>query len=132
MKERIQKIFQDSMSTKKDFLASHLDRIVEVTDRMISVLESGGKVLFFGNGGSACDASHLAGELVNRFYLDRKGLAGLALTTDMSVITSISNDYHYHEIFARQIESLGKEGDMALGISTSGNSEEEFLYTLTV
>ncbi len=123
MKERIRKIFQDSMSTKQNFLASHIDRIMEVTNRMVSVLESGRKVLFFGNGGSACDASHLAGELVNRFYLDRKGLAGLALTTDMSVITSISNDYHYHEIFARQIESLGNEGDMALGISTSGNSE---------
>jgi D-sedoheptulose 7-phosphate isomerase len=122
VKERIQQNFQESIATKQSFLASHLDKIIEVTDKMVSVLERGGKVLFFGNGGSACDASHLAGELVNRFYLDRKGLAGLSLTTDMSVITSISNDYHYHEIFARQIESLGKEGDMAIAISTSGNS----------
>ena len=122
MKERIRQNFQESITTKQEFLATHLQMIMDVTDKMVAVLQAGRKVLFFGNGGSACDASHLAGELVNRFYLDRKGLAALSLTTDMSVITSISNDYNYTEIFARQIQALGQEGDMAVAISTSGNS----------
>ncbi len=83
----------------------------------------GGRLLIFGNGGSAADAQHMAAELVNRFRLDRSALPALALTTDTSIITSVANDYHFSQIFARQLEALGQPGDVALGISTSGESE---------
>jgi len=89
---------------------------------MISCLQHGGKILVCGNGGSAADAQHFAGELVNRFEIDRPGLASIALTSDASVITSIANDSAYEEVFARQVEALGCKGDVLLAISTSGNS----------
>ncbi|HSG06231.1 MAG TPA: D-sedoheptulose 7-phosphate isomerase, partial [Nitrospiria bacterium] len=85
-------------------------------------LKAGGKILFFGNGGSATDASHLAAELVNRFEKERQALPAIALTTDVSAITSIANDSGYDEVFARQIQALGRRGDAAVGISTSGKS----------
>jgi D-sedoheptulose 7-phosphate isomerase len=87
-----------------------------------AALRSGGKVLFAGNGGSAADAQHWAGELVSRFYYDRPGLAAIALTTDTSVLTAIGNDYGFDYVFARQIEALGRKGDVFIAISTSGNS----------
>jgi len=89
---------------------------------MITCLRNGGKILVCGNGGSAADAQHFAGELVNRFEIDRPGLASIALAGDVSVITSIANDSAYEEIFARQVEALGVKGDVLLAISTSGNS----------
>jgi D-sedoheptulose 7-phosphate isomerase len=88
----------------------------------VEALRAGGRILFAGNGGSAADAQHLAGELVSRFNYDRPGLSGIALTTDTSALTAIGNDYGYDYLFARQVEALGRPGDVFVGISTSGNS----------
>lgn len=96
--------------------------MVEATGLMVMTLLSGGKILLCGNGGSAADAQHWAAELVGRFQKERKGMAALALTTDTSILTAIGNDYGYEEIFSRQVEGLGCEGDLLIGISTSGNS----------
>ncbi|MBE6382767.1 MAG: D-sedoheptulose 7-phosphate isomerase [Lentisphaerae bacterium] len=87
-----------------------------------NALAAGGKVMFCGNGGSAADAQHLAAELTGRYEMDRPGMAGLALTTDTSALTAISNDYGYERVFARQVEALGRPGDVLVAISTSGNS----------
>ena len=89
---------------------------------MATALQGGRKILLFGNGGSAADCQHIAAEFVNRFQIERKPLPAIALTTDTSIITSIGNDYAYEDIFFKQIQALGKKGDIALGISTSGNS----------
>lgn len=94
----------------------------EVVDTSVEALQRGNKILFAGNGGSAADAQHWAGELVSRFNFDRPGLAGIALTTDTSILTAIGNDYGYDYVFARQIEALGRAGDVFFAISTSGNS----------
>lgn len=94
----------------------------DAVDAMETVLRKGNKILVFGNGGSAAQASHLAAELVNKFYFERPGLPAVALTTDMANITSIANDSDYRYIFSRQVEALGREGDAAVGISTSGTS----------
>ena len=83
---------------------------------------SGGKLLFFGNGGSAADAQHLAAEFVGRFQIERHALPAIALTTDSSILTAVGNDYGFDQIFARQVQALGRPGDVAIGISTSGNS----------
>src|SRR6266446_923759 len=122
MKRAIEKAFRESAEVKLKFLQEYTDRIVEVTDLILSAYRQGHKLLFFGNGGSATDASHLAAELVNRYRRDREGLPAIALTTDMSVITSIGNDISYNEIFSRQVQALGQKGDIAFAISTSGNS----------
>lgn len=122
MKRAIEKAFRESAEVKLKFLQEYTDRIVQVTDLVLNAYRQGHKLLFFGNGGSATDASHLAAELVNRYRRDREGLPAIALTTDMSVITSIGNDISYNEIFARQIQALGQKGDIAFAISTSGNS----------
>jgi D-sedoheptulose 7-phosphate isomerase len=95
---------------------------LEVVDASVEALQRGNKLLFAGNGGSAADAQHWAGELVSRFNFDRPGLAGIALTTDTSILTAIGNDYGYDYVFARQIEALGRPGDVFFAISTSGNS----------
>jgi len=99
------------------------DVVVASAKMCIECLNHGGKILIFGNGGSAADAQHFAAELVGRYKKNRKGIPAIALTTDSSCITSISNDFGYHHIFERQIEALAKEGDVAIGISTSGKSE---------
>ena len=96
--------------------------ISQIADAWLTALRTGKKILFFGNGGSAADAQHLAAELVVRYRVNRKALAGIALTTDTSILTAHSNDYGFESIFARQIEALANEGDVAIGISTSGNS----------
>ncbi len=96
--------------------------IVQAAVVMTQCLRAGGKLLFFGNGGSAADAQHLAAEFVGRFMLERRGLPALALTTDTSILTAVGNDYGFERVFSRQIEALGKAGDVAVGISTSGNS----------
>jgi D-sedoheptulose 7-phosphate isomerase len=89
---------------------------------MAGVLQSGGKILLFGNGGSAADAQHLAAEFVNRFQIERPPLAAVALTTDTSILTSIANDYDFSQVFAKQVKALGRPRDLAVGLSTSGNS----------
>jgi phosphoheptose isomerase len=96
--------------------------ILDAAAVIVSALRSGGKLLIFGNGGSAADAQHVAAELVNRFAREREALAAVALTTDTSVLTSVANDAAFERVFARQIEALGREGDVAFGISTSGRS----------
>jgi D-sedoheptulose 7-phosphate isomerase len=96
--------------------------ISNISDMLIATLGNGGKILLAGNGGSAADAQHLAGEFVSRFNYDRPGLAAFALTTDTSVLTAIGNDYGYDRIFSRQVEAVGNKGDVFIGISTSGTS----------
>jgi D-sedoheptulose 7-phosphate isomerase len=100
-----------------------VEQIKRAVDDCVGALQAGNKLLFAGNGGSAADAQHWAGELVSRFYYDRPGLAAIALTTDTSILTAIGNDYGYDYVFARQIEALGRRGDVFLAISTSGNSK---------
>jgi len=122
LQDRIEQIFRRSIEVKESFLSTNLGLLETVVLHIVQSLEGGGKVLLFGNGGSAADAQHLAAEFVNRFLYDRPALPAIALTTDTSVLTSISNDDAYSRVFSRQIEALGKEGDVAIGISTSGNS----------
>ena len=99
-----------------------MDVIQLMAERCKKALKSGNKVLFCGNGGSAADAQHLAAELIGRFQKERRSLASVALTTDTSILTAVANDYGYDEVFARQVEGLGRSGDVLIGISTSGNS----------
>ncbi|MGA1874070.1 MAG: D-sedoheptulose 7-phosphate isomerase [bacterium] len=127
MQDQIARIFQRSIEVKKAFLQSQGRQLEEVALNVVQALKGGKKVLLFGNGGSAADAQHLAAEFVNRFLYDRPALPAIALTTDSSVLTSISNDYEYNRIFSRQIEALGQKGDVAIGLSTSGNSPNVLL-----
>jgi D-sedoheptulose 7-phosphate isomerase len=122
MKEAIIKAFEESIHAKKSFLKENLNSLVTAIDLIAQAFLRGNKLLLFGNGGSAADAQHIAAEFVNRFRIERPPLPALALTTDTSAITSIANDYEYKEIFAKQVKALGKEGDVALAISTSGNA----------
>lgn len=119
---RIRKHFDDSAQTKlqtKDTLAQP---IADAAQAMVTCLINDGKILTCGNGGSAADAQHFAAELLNRFEIERPGLAAIALTTDSSVLTSIANDYDFSQVFSRQVRGLGMAGDVLLAISTSGNS----------
>ena len=122
MKEIIRQTLQESIQAKQTFISTHESRILECAQSITATLESGRKILLFGNGGSAADCQHIAAEFINRFQMERPPLAAIALTCDTSVITSIGNDYAYEQIFLKQIQALGKAGDMAIGISTSGNS----------
>src|SRR5438309_8310454 len=96
--------------------------IFEAAGLIATCLQAGGKLLFFGNGGSAADAQHLAAEFVGRFVLERAGLAAISLTTDSSILTAVANDYGFDRVFARQVQALGRPGDVVVAISTSGNS----------
>jgi D-sedoheptulose 7-phosphate isomerase len=107
---------------KRAFADDHAERLGEAAQMVIDALGAGGKVLLFGNGGSAADAQHVAAELVGRLRRERRALAAIALTTDTSALTAIANDYGYDEVFARQVRGLGRQGDVAVAISTSGNS----------
>lgn len=100
-----------------------IDTITKTADLIVNAIQTSNKLLICGNGGSAGDAQHIAGEFLCRFYKDRNPMPAIALTTDTSVITSISNDYSYDQIFSRQVKGLGKKGDVLLGISTSGSSK---------
>ena len=120
--KRISKHFDDSAQIKlqaRDILAQP---IAYAAQAMVACLVSDGKILSCGNGGSAADAQHFAAKLLNRFEIERPGLAAIALTTDSSVLTSIANDYDFNQVFSRQVRGLGMEGDILLAISTSGNS----------
>lgn len=127
MREAIVKAFEESVQAKRSFLKENLTTLLTVIDVIAGAFLRGNKLLLFGNGGSAADAQHIAAEFVNRFRIERPPLPALALTTDTSAITSIANDYDYKEIFAKQIKALGKEGDVAVAISTSGNAENALL-----
>lgn len=122
MEDHIIKIFKESGRVKDIFLNENLAKLVNVVEAITAALKSGNKILLFGNGGSAADAQHLTAEFVNRFIIERPPLPAIALTTDTSVITSIGNDYDFSEIFSKQMRAIGQPGDIAWGISTSGNS----------
>ncbi len=122
MKEQLINIFYESARVKKAFIDANSETVMKCAKVMAEAIQKGNKLLFFGNGGSAADASHLAAEFVNRFTIDRPAMAAIALTTDASILTSISNDSDFQYIFSRQVEALGRSGDIAFGISTSGNS----------
>ncbi len=123
MNDAIIKAFEESVLAKKAFLKENLNSLVTVINLLAAAFSNGKKFLLFGNGGSAADAQHIAADFVNRFRIERRPLPALALTTDTSAITGIANDYDYKDIFAKQVKALGKEGDIALAISTSGNAE---------
>jgi len=122
VRDVVEEVFRESARLKLAFLEGHLDLVLRAAEAIAGALRAGGKVLLFGNGGSAADAQHIAAELVNRYLLERRALPAIALTTDSSILTSISNDRDYAEVFARQVEALGRPGDVAIGISTSGRS----------
>lgn len=120
---------EQSIKVKETILKDKdlMNQIIEVALTAVDVYNRGNKILLAGNGGSAADAQHIAGELVSRFYFDRPGLPAMALTTDTSIITAIGNDYGYEKLFARQIQANGVKGDMLIGFSTSGNSKNIIL-----
>ena len=120
--EDIRRLVADSVALKQQFFAASAGQLVELGGRMAVSLNAGGRVLAFGNGGSAADAQHFAAELVGRLARERRGLSAIALTTDPSVVTAVSNDMGYAAVFRRQVEAHGRKGDVALGISTSGRS----------
>jgi len=121
LKQVISQRIKDSIEVKQRLLG-YTEICAEVAERIIRAFKSGNKVLLFGNGGSAADAQHIAAELVGRFYLDRPPLPAQALTVNTSSLTAIGNDYTYDQIFSRQIEAFGQADDVAIGISTSGDS----------
>lgn len=122
MKDFVLKAFSDSAAVKQQFAREHADRIATVAQLLVTAFRAGHKVLLFGNGGSATDAAHIAAEFVGRYKRERKPLPAIALATDIAAITCIANDYGYDELFARQVRAHGQKGDIAIGISTSGNS----------
>ena len=119
---RINQHFTDSAQLKLQAMEQLAGPLVSASERMVQCLMKEGKILSCGNGGSAADAQHFAAELLNRFEMERPPLAAMALSTDTSTITSIANDYHFNEVFSKQIRALGQPGDILLAISTSGNS----------
>lgn len=125
MDSYIRKHIQESLEVKKKLLENDnvLKNILETSQVCVKAYKNNNKILIAGNGGSAADAQHIAGELVSRFYFDRPGLAAFALTTDTSILTAIGNDYGYEKLFSRQIQANGCSGDVFIGISTSGNSK---------
>lgn len=120
--QRVQEACQRTREILAVFMEVQAERVVAAARMLAGALEDGKKILLFGNGGSAADAQHLAAEFVNRFRIERPPLAAIALTTDTSILTAVANDYDFQEIFVKQIRALGREGDVAWGISTSGNS----------
>jgi D-sedoheptulose 7-phosphate isomerase len=123
MKERIQSIVSESVEVKRRYFSEHADEVVRAAMIIADCFRGGGKLLIFGNGGSAADAQHIAGEFVNRFCLEeRRALPAIALSTDGGVLTCIANDTGFERVFARQVEAFGTSGDVCLAISTSGNS----------
>jgi D-sedoheptulose 7-phosphate isomerase len=122
MDDLILNILSESLTVKEQAVRINLEHIKTGARRLAGCIADGHKILLFGNGGSAADAQHIAAEFVNRFMIERPPLAAVALTTDSSILTSIGNDYHFDDIFSKQVQALGKEGDIAWGISTSGNS----------
>ena len=122
MTDRIASIVSSSLEVKRRFFEAQTDAVIKAVAMIAEAFKANGKLLVFGNGGSAADAQHIAGELVNRFLQKRRGLPAIALTTDGGVLTCIANDTGFENVFARQIEALGTKGDVCLAISTSGTS----------
>ncbi len=122
MQETIAKILQEGADLRLQMMGTMTGDILEAAKAIAHAFKSGRKLLLFGNGGSAADCQHIAAEFMNRFLIERPPLPAIALTTDTSILTSISNDYSFDDVFGKQVKALGKKGDIALGISTSGNS----------
>jgi D-sedoheptulose 7-phosphate isomerase len=122
VKESIVKAFDESIRVKQAFLRDNLEALTQAIDAIVAAFKRGNKLLLFGNGGSAADAQHIAAEFTNRFLIERPPLPAIALTTDSSALTAIANDYDYAQVFAKQVQALGKPEDIAIAISTSGNS----------
>ena len=122
MREQIERLLRESIAVKEDLLRCRLDGIAQVAEITLRALQRGNQIFLCGNGGSAADAQHLAAEFVNRFLYDRPALPALALTTDTSALTAIGNDADFSQVFSRQIEALGKAGDVLYALSTSGKS----------
>ena len=122
MQETIAKILKEGADLRLQMMETMTGCILEAAQAIAHAFRGGRKVLLFGNGGSAADSQHIAAEFMNRFQIERPPLPAIALTTDTSLLTSISNDYAFDEVFSKQVKALGKKGDIAIGISTSGNS----------
>lgn len=127
MRDRIKDILLESIQVKEGLLHSEIGKIMEIAQILIDCLRKDGKVILFGNGGSAADSQHIAAELIGRFKKDRVALAAIALTTNTSILTALANDYGYDIVFTRQIEALGRKNDVAVGISTSGKAKNVIL-----
>jgi D-sedoheptulose 7-phosphate isomerase len=127
MKKILLEHVKESLALKQSFFGQEMDRLLAQADDMAERLKRGCRVLVCGNGGSAADAQHFAAELSGRYVKERRALAGIALTTDTSALTAIGNDYGFDRIFSRQVEALGRPGDILIGISTSGNSPNVIL-----
>ncbi|MDD2703611.1 MAG: D-sedoheptulose 7-phosphate isomerase [Candidatus Omnitrophica bacterium] len=123
MRDKIKDLLLESIQVKEDLLHDYIDKIIEISILIIDSLKKDGKVMLFGNGGSASDSQHIAAELIGRFKKDRNALPAVALTTNTSIITSLANDYGYEVVFSKQIEALGRKNDVAIGISTSGKAK---------
>ena len=123
-KSTIQAIVEEhAQALRASFTSENVKTLERMTERVVEAFKRGNKLLLCGNGGSAADAQHIAAEFIGRFKRERKSLPAVALTTDTSILTALGNDYAYEVVFARQVEGLGKEGDILIGISTSGNSK---------
>jgi D-sedoheptulose 7-phosphate isomerase len=122
VQESIAKTLKEGAELRLQMMETMTGAILEAAQSIAQAFKAGRKVLLFGNGGSAADSQHIAAEFMNRFQIERPPLPALALTTDTSILTSISNDYAFDEVFSKQVKALGKKGDIAIGISTSGNS----------
>ena len=120
--QALDRFVADSHQTQARFFTENRESILKLSGTIAERLREGGKILLFGNGGSAADAQHMAAEFVGRFIPDRPALPAMSLSTDTSILTALGNDYGYDQIFSRQIEAHGRSGDVAIGISTSGNS----------
>ena len=140
MEEIIRRAAKESRRIQEDFIRKNTSPLIDCAEYISKAFKNDRKLMLCGNGGSAADAQHIAAEFVNRFQLDRHPLPAMALTTDTSIITSVANDYSYEEVFSKQIQALGVEGDILLATSTSGNSKnilsaimtakEKGLYTI--
>ena len=123
MLETINKHLSEHVAAIRDLSDEHVGVLVDITNAMVNTYKNDGKVVFFGNGGSAQDAEHLAAELVGRFTMDRRSLPAMSLNINTSILTAVSNDFNYNQVFERQIEALVNSGDVVIGLSTSGDSE---------
>jgi D-sedoheptulose 7-phosphate isomerase len=122
MKDRIRSIVEESIAVKQAMLKADLDAVERIAGALVTAFKAGNRVFLCGNGGSAADSQHIAAEFIGRFQKERRALPAIALTTDTSILTCLSNDYNYDIVFSRQIEALGRKGDVLIGISTSGKS----------
>lgn len=127
MRERIKEILLESIQVKEELLRLKIGDIIQIADLLIESLKKGGKVILFGNGGSAADAQHIAAEFIGRFKKNRSALAAISLNTNTSILTALANDYGFEVIFSKQIEALGQKNDIAVGFSTSGKAKNVLL-----